>query len=324
MISLNSSLALALAISLSIVIFENAYGNDTDMQARPFGIIGVPSGTGEYDAIAVSDSTLPMNTLYMPVNLPEKALPLLLWSNGGCRDNGLLYSQFLREVASHGFFIVAAGYPRHERALRPMGMESTQSSSSEREELTQTGVDQLYEAIDWAIAQNNEPNSAYHQKIDTNHIGAMGTSCGGLHVIELLTDTRVATGIAFNSGLITRSSLPERFVNDPNFQVDKSALLKLQGPIAYINGGPSDIAYVNAEDDFRLIKHVPVFFAENGVGHSGTYLFDEHGGEYAVVARAWMSWQLKNDADAGKWFLGKDCSLCVDPGWKVRSKGINQ
>jgi len=33
-----------------------------------------------------------------------------------------------------------------------------------------------------------------------------------------------------------------------------------------------------------------------------------------------MSWQLKGDSSAAKMFLGKDCGLCVDANWKVRSK----
>ena len=67
----------------------------------------------------------------------------------------------------------------------------------------------------------------------------------------------------------------------------------MHGPIAYINGGPTDIAYKNALDDFSRLSRVPVFFGENGVGHGGTFWSAPNGGDYAKVATAWMSWQLK-------------------------------
>ena len=72
-----------------------------------------------------------------------------------------------------------------------------------------------------------------------------------------------------------------------------------------------------------LGRGVPVFFGENGVGHSGTFWSAPNGGQYADVAVAWMSWQLKGDASASRMFRGKDCGLCVDPRWSVRKKRID-
>jgi hypothetical protein len=146
----------------------------------------------------------------------------------------------------------------------------------------------------------------------------MGTSCGGLQAIAVATDPRIKTTIAFNSGVLLE--LPATAAPGSDLVIGKEALQRLQGPIAYINGGPTDMAYLNAQDDLRLITKQPVFFGENGVGHGGTYRFDEFGGSYARVATAWMSWQLKGDAQAATWFRGKDCVLCTRPGWSVRKK----
>jgi len=288
---------------------------------KPVGIIGKTSGSGAYPAHAVADDGMRMNTLYVPANYPDEKLPLLIWGNGGCWDNGLAYSMFLREVASHGFFIVSSGYPRFERDVVKQGEIRSNNDQALVSSLPNTTVAKMLSAIDWAEGQNSDPQSPYFNKINTQTIGVMGTSCGGLQSITALTDPRISTGIGFNTGILLEPP-PPHFAHNKNLHGDKSLLRKLQGPIAYINGGPQDIAYKNAIDDFQRIEHVPVFFGENGVGHGGTYLFDENGGEYAQVAAHWFAWQLKGDTDAAKWFVGVDCELCTRDGWTVKKKSI--
>lgn len=34
-------------------------------------------------------------------------MPVLLWGNGACVDNGLAHAAFLREIASHGYLVIA-------------------------------------------------------------------------------------------------------------------------------------------------------------------------------------------------------------------------
>ena len=51
----------------------------------------------------------------------------------------------------------------------------------------------------------------------------------------------------------------------------KESLARLHAPIAYFIGGPTDMAYPNAEDDFARITTVPVFKANLNVGHGGTF-----------------------------------------------------
>jgi hypothetical protein len=176
-------------------------------------------------------------------------------------------------------------------------------------------------AIDWAESQNRDPRSRFRGRIDTRRVGLMGTSCGGLQAIAASADPRVDTTIGFNTGVLI--DLPTVASSDTDRIVLKAGLARLHRAIAYINGGPTDIAYPNAVDDMRRIDHVPVFFAENGVGHGGTYLFDAHGGSYARVAVNWMAWQLKDDARAARWFRGADCVLCTRPGWSVRKKNFH-
>ena len=87
--------------------------------AQPVGILGAPSGTGGSPAVAESDATLRTHVLYHPADLKGASLPLVVWGNGACADNGLGYATFLREVASHGYFVIALGVPRAERVRPP-------------------------------------------------------------------------------------------------------------------------------------------------------------------------------------------------------------
>jgi hypothetical protein len=101
----------------------------------------------------------------------------------------------------------------------------------------------------------------------------------------------------------------------------KDHLAKLHAPAIYILGGERDIAYNNGMDDFRRIDHVPVFAANLNVGHGGTY-GRPHGGDFAIVATAWLQWQLKGDMEAAKMFMGEPCGVARMEGWKVEKKNI--
>ena len=96
----------------------------------------------------------------------------------------------------------------------------------------------------------------------------------------------------------------------------------LHAPIAYIIGGPGDIAYENAMDDFARIDQVPVMIANLDVGHGGTYR-QANGGKFAPVGIAWLDWRLKGDAKAAAMFKGAKCGLCTNAEWKVQKKRID-
>ena len=96
----------------------------------------------------------------------------------------------------------------------------------------------------------------------------------------------------------------------------KEKLKEIHTPVIYILGGETDIAYGNGMDDFHRIDHVPAIAANYPVGHGGTYR-QPHGGEFTVVAQAWLDWQLKGDAEAAKMFVGKDCGLSKREKWTI-------
>ena len=166
-------------------------------------------------------------------------------------------------------------------------------------------------AIDWALAQNANPKSPYHQRIDPNAIAVSGFSCGGVQALRIGSDPRVKTIVAMNTGLFSEATpLPE-------MDVPKSALNALHTPVFYLLGGETDIAYPNGTDDVKRISHIPVFYANLlGVGHGGTY-DQPNGGKAATAVVAWLDWQLRGDKQAAKSFVGQDCGLCTNKDWKV-------
>lgn len=264
-------------------------------------------GTGPYPAVMTSDSTLPTHTLFRPRDLHafgrNRRLPVVVWGNGACANSPWEHVNFLSEVASHGFLVVAIG---------PMPAEGQRGAPG-----GPTGSSSMTDALNWALERSSTRTSPYWGKLDTKAIAVAGMSCGGLQALEVASDTRVRTVVICNSGI-----LPSPRAGMPGMpSLTKDQLGKLHTPVIYILGGERDIAYGNGMDDVRRIQHVPVFAANLNVGHGGTY-GRPHGGDFAKVATAWLQWQLRGDLEAAKMFEGDPCGVANMEGWKVEKKRI--
>jgi dienelactone hydrolase len=271
-----------------------------DKTAPPPGFIGEQGGRGASPAVAQSRADLRTHTLYRPVTLPAEPLPLLIWGNGGCSDNGLVHDKFLRDIASHGYIVIALGY----------AWQHPQRNDSASQDKDATDISQMTQAMTWAANRTADPVDELYGHINTSRIAVAGHSCGGLQAIKISADPRISTSMIFDSGVYNQPG------GRSKIKVSKDELAKLHGPIAYITGGPTDIAHSNASDDVKRITHVPVFFGWLPVGHGGTFSAPD-GGDWADIAIHWLDWQLKENLAAGGWFLGKDCGLCRDKRWTV-------
>ncbi len=264
-------------------------------------------GTGPYKALMASDSTLATHTIFRPKDLTlfgkKSKLPIIAWGNGACANSPWEHVNFLSEIASHGFLVVAIG-PMPAEGQRASGGGPTKSSL-------------MTDAINWAVAQNSDKTSPYYNKLDTTKIAVAGMSCGGLQTLEVAPDSRVTTAMICDSGIFITPGAGMGGM--PNLTKDQ--LTKLHTPVIYILGGQKDIAYTNGMDDFHRIGNLPAFAANLNVGHGGTYS-RPHGGEFAVVATAWFQWQLKGDREAAKMFEGDPCGVAKMAGWKVEKKNI--
>ena len=260
-------------------------------------------GTGPSKAIMKEEASLPAHTVFVPQDLSKfgkkNPLPVLVWGNGACTNSPWEHYKFLNEIASYGFIVLATGYiPMEEQPFRGP-MSTTQ---------------QQIESIDWAFAQNADPKSPYYNKIDVKNICVAGMSCGGLQTLFNCADPRITLLMICNSGLFNQQNANQAVGGMP--MPPKEKLNEIHTPIMYLLGGETDIAYGNGMDDFRRISHVPACAANFPVGHGGTYR-EPHGGEFTVVALAWLQWQLKGDKKAAKMFVGNDCDLSKRKDWTI-------
>jgi dienelactone hydrolase len=264
-------------------------------------------------------------TEYRPADLRAAgALPIVAWGNGACLNVGNAFRWFLSDIASYGYLIIALGpivesnYPHPPSApMAPISPSAATPAGIAKLPPPATHSSELIDAINWAVAENERAGSAYFHRLDVHAIAMMGQSCGGAQAIEASADPRVRTSVIWNSGLFRE---PTRMGGGK--ALSKADLDMLHAPVAYISGDDEDIAYINANEDFEHIKHIPVLRAyARGILHSGTYA-ERNGGEFAGIAVAWLNWQLKQDTRAARMFVGPECGLCVNPHWVVRSKNL--
>jgi hypothetical protein len=281
---------------------------------------------GPYAVVVEADPSLPTHTVYRPADLApfrgKTALPIVSWGNGGCVNAGTLFEVFLKQVASHGYLAISIG-PKDaplpawasNRGAQPT---SGNNAASAGPPPAQSRDEQLLDAIDWAIKANARKDSPYYQHVNPERIAVMGQSCGGLQTIAVSGDPRITTSVVWNSGVLLarEASIASRLSN-----ANKESLTKLHAPIAYFIGGPTDVAYPNAEDDFKRIASVPVFKGNLNVGHGGTFRHPG-AGWFGEVGVAWLNWQLKGDAAASRYFVGAECRLCKESIWTIERKGI--
>ena len=251
------------------------------------------------------EATLPEHTVFVPQDLSvfggKKLLPVLVWGNGACANSPWEHMNFLNEIASQGYIVLATG-------IIPMTDEWYKGPMSRTE--------QQIESIDWIIKQNADPTSPYYNKVDVKNICVAGMSCGGLQTLFNCADPRIKTLMICNSGLFNQENAGQAVGGMP--MPPKEKLKEIHTPIIYILGGETDIAYGNGMDDFHRISHVPAYAANFPVGHGGTYR-EPHGGEFTVVALAWLNWQLKGDKEAAKLFKNGELKNRKD--WTLETNG---
>ena len=265
-------------------------------------------------AVMEEDAGLPQFTIYRPAGERAQAgrLPIVLYGNGGCAHAGNRSEVFLREVAANGYLVIAPG------PIRPPA-----SPEAERRD-PQYHTDQLFVALDWALAENARSGSRFHNRLDPEQVFAMGRSCGGLQAIVAGGDPRIAGVVVINSGIIRNGGVnqPDGSISPrPYLPGTEADLARLHTPVLYLVGGPSDQAYINSERDFDQINGLPLFYGNMDVGHGGTFQ-RPGGGAMGRAAIAWLDWQSRGDATAARQFTGPDCILCADPAWTVKRKGL--
>lgn len=285
--------------------------------------------TGPHAVVIEHDPGLVTHTIYRPRELAASRHPVVVWGEGGCAANGLMFPDFLSELASHGVVIIAdgppvaagapggggagpqgGGAPPAGAAPAAGGQPGPGPGGAGRVRIVPDGT-RLVAAMDWIEREASNPDSRFHNRVDVARIAAMGMSCGGLMAYGAAADPRVATVGVWNSGLLE----PDPAIYD-----------SLRGrSVILVTGGESDVAYPNSKRDFESIdESVPVFYGVYpSVGHGGTY-YQNNGGAYGVAALAWLKWQLQGETGpAGRgFFVGDACGICRDDNWVIESRSL--
>jgi hypothetical protein len=302
--------AAAVFLTASGVCVAQPAGITREMISRALPLEGAPKAEpGPYQVTSEPAFGSPGLQVYRPAALdafPGKdTLPVMVWGNGGCGIDSKTFAGFLGTIVSHGVLVIST-VPVEGAARR------------------QETADDMRAAIDWAEKENGRAGSPLNGKIAVGKVAAMGTSCGGFLSLTLGADPRVKTIGVFNSGVQTPPEGQAQGGGRASPQPTAEALPKLHGPVLLLNGGEPDFLMGASAATFEAINNVPAFYgARHNGGHSATY-FHPGGGEFANVASSWLLWTFKGDKEAGKMFVGTNCSLCTNSNWDVKSKGINK
>jgi acetyl esterase/lipase len=144
---MNRKLCHVLALSLLLLSATTVAGQSTKVERD---IPYVPNG----DPAQTLD-------LYLPVNSPDKPLPLIVWIHGGGWSAGSKADCMLKDMVGRGYAVASVEYRFSQKAIFPAQIQDCQA------------------AIRWLRANSKKYN------IDANQIGTAGASAGG-HLAALL------------------------------------------------------------------------------------------------------------------------------------------
>ena len=232
-----------------------------------------------------ADDVLIKHLVYYPAELENSDLKCpVIFSLNGTGIAGSKYTAVFEHFASWGFIVLG-----NEDPSTGFGITA----------------DKMY---DFLVSQNNDMNSPLYNKIDFDNIGLIGHSQGGAGVFSALsiveTSDKYKTGVAL-------SPTHEEMAHALTWMYD---LEKVSVPVLMMAGTETDfetqsvipIDKMNAMFD-KLASDVKVMARRKGADH-GKMLYSANG-----YAAAWFMWQLQNDEEAAKAFIGSDPELLRNP-----------
>jgi hypothetical protein len=255
--------------------------------APSFPSVSDLGGDGPYKSMTVESSGPNNNyTIYRPAELAPGGAknPIVGWMSGG----GSTPSEYalLPHLATHGFVIIASNTAPALGDEVALGKE-------------------IIAGIDWILMENAKSDSPFFAKLDETKIASMGYSMGGLATTTIAGDPRLTTTVHISAG---------------NMQTDRIEML--HAPAAFLCGASGvDIAGANCASDFDAATS-PVFYGVfNGGDHLGVRT-PPYSDRIQLVVTGWLRWQLMQDASLESMFVGDMCTVCEDPNWTVKQKGL--
>ena len=217
-------------------------GPGTCTASKPAGSSATGTGPHKVTVETNSDPGISEGTIFRPSDLGgAEKYPIFVWGEGGCSKNGLSNAAAMAEIASHGYFVVADGTP-NGTGNRPQDRSMLKAMAAP-----------LLAYVDWAIAENDKPCSAYYHSLAPTKISANGFSCGGLMSQATVLDPRIVTWGVNSSGMAG---------------ADQAYYDMIKTPVLFVEGGSGDIAYDGGLEGYTAISklNVPVLWLSKALG----------------------------------------------------------
>ncbi len=162
-------------------------------------------------------------------------------------------------------------------------------------------------SLKYLLKCNADSESIFYQKIDTDNIGAVGHSQGGVGAINTVTDTK-HSGM-YKTVVAESPSNPEL---SAGLEWDYD-LTKITIPVFFVAGTEGDfemktvIPTEKLPEMFEAVNAPKVMARKKGCEH-GHMLYSADG-----YVTAWLLWQLQGDEEAAKAFIGESPELLENP-----------
>ena len=191
------------------------------------------------------------------------------------------YPALFRHLASWGFLVLGSEDP---------GTFSRDSTDA---------------ALAWLLGENEDPDSLFYQKVDTDHLGLSGHSQGGVGVFNAISGQ--PHGGLFTCA-VSLSPTQEDWAAALNIPYDPSGTAI---PTLVLAGTSNDVITPEGVEALYYKLGGPKAMAlRTGTGH-GEMLYSGDG-----YVTAWLMYWLRGDREAGAAFFGPEAELLHNPMWQ--------
>ncbi|WP_291630537.1 alpha/beta hydrolase [Clostridium sp.] len=238
---------------------------------------------GKYETAHLTVKTeKPMKkyTIYYPTELEsnDKKYQVVFIVNG-TGFKATMYKPLYEHLASWGFIVIGN---------QDKGTGSGESTSK---------------ALDYILEENENKDSLFYKKIDTNNIGITGFSQGGAAVFRAIT---MYENSKYFKTAVPLSPVNEKTANDVGYPYD---LTKVNIPIMMLAGTSGEfetdivIPIESMKTMYDKINSFKVMARRSGANHD-MMMYNSDG-----YVTAWMMWQLQGDNEAKNAFIGDNPEL---------------
>ena len=259
------------------------------------------SGLGDYEIsnvdYAANDKKIEKYRVWYPKELEnkEKVYPLIVITNAS-NVAALNYEPYFKRLASWGFIVI--------------GNEDRQAGSGESTSLT----------LDYVLSLNEKQGNIFYHKISQENIGIIGFSQGGAGAIRAVSEFSNSNRY---KTIFTGSAAYAKLAKNMGWEYDAS---KINIPYFMAAGtGKSDDSLKYGENDFSGVA--PLFSLEENYEAMSDEVFKirarikdaEHEDMLTLTdgyMTAWMLWQLCDNDEAQKVFVGNEAEILSNTKWQ--------